>query len=305
MDPLSGMWCQVRLDREVKLSDKQACIDWCQRVGIIPRTVECRRHRKPYSLVVHSNSVLGYVWHCSKCKTRRSIGNGTPFEEGHIEIERALMIGMCFAEDRSYEETVRACSYDGQVTSSTTIASWFGYYRSLTAIWADQYQNPASKIGGPGRIVQIDEALIGRRKYNRGRIVEGTWVLGMIDQDGELRLEICPGNSRTREVLTPLIQQHVEVGTEIHTDEWRAYHDLVNHGYVHKTVCHKREFIAQDGTHTQRIESNWRALRRSFTSGEIRTESIDDHLIEYLWRRWCKRNSLDTFSELVKLIKFE
>ena len=35
-----------------------------------------------------------------------------------------------------------------------------------------------SMIGGPGRTVEIDEAKFGKKKYNRGRIVEGQWVLG-------------------------------------------------------------------------------------------------------------------------------
>jgi hypothetical protein len=37
------------------------------------------------------------------------------------------------------------------------------------------------KIGGPNHIVQEDVCKIGRRKYHRGRVVEGNWILGMID----------------------------------------------------------------------------------------------------------------------------
>lgn len=34
------------------------------------------------------------------------------------------------------------------------------------------------RIGEPQAVVQIDEAKFGRRKYNRGRVIEGQWVLG-------------------------------------------------------------------------------------------------------------------------------
>ena len=37
------------------------------------------------------------------------------------------------------------------------------------------------KIGGPGRIVEVDEAKFGKRKYQRGRIVQGSWVLGGVE----------------------------------------------------------------------------------------------------------------------------
>lgn len=35
-------------------------------------------------------------------------------------------------------------------------------------------------IGGPNEIIEIDECKIGRCKYHRGRITEGSWILGMI-----------------------------------------------------------------------------------------------------------------------------
>lgn len=45
------------------------------------------------------------------------------------------------------------------------------------------------KIGGPGKVVQIDESKFGRRKYNRGRHIEGHWVIGMLeDGSDDLRL---------------------------------------------------------------------------------------------------------------------
>ena len=34
-----------------------------------------------------------------------------------------------------------------------------------------------TKIGGLGTVVEIDESKFGKRKYNRGRMVEGTWVV--------------------------------------------------------------------------------------------------------------------------------
>ena len=48
-------------------------------------------------------------------------------------------------------------------------------------------------IGGPGRVIEVDEMKIGRRKYKRGRVVEGSWILGLIDvESNEIRFDICP-----------------------------------------------------------------------------------------------------------------
>ena len=39
-------------------------------------------------------------------------------------------------------------------------------------------------IGGPGVEIEIDidESKFGRRKYNRGRVVDGHWVLGGMER---------------------------------------------------------------------------------------------------------------------------
>ena len=38
------------------------------------------------------------------------------------------------------------------------------------------------QIGGPGKVVEIDESKFGRRKYNRGRYQEGHWVFGGVER---------------------------------------------------------------------------------------------------------------------------
>lgn len=213
MNQLSGTWSQVRLDREVHLSDK---LEWGQQVGIIPRARQCRRDRVEYTLEQKSNYVLGYGWRCPKCHKRERIGIGTVFEDSHMDIGRVLMMAWSFANDSTYHETAIACSYDEETPHTKAIAHWFERFRGLTSDWAVDYQNSSFKIGGPGKIVQMDEAWM----------VTGQWVLGMIDQDGDLRLEICSANKRPQQALVPLIQKHVKLGSEIHTDEWRAYQVL-------------------------------------------------------------------------------
>ena len=125
----------------------------------------------------------------------------------------------------------------------------------------------AEKIGGPDQIVKIDEALIGRRKYNKGRFVGKTWVLGMISADGQARFEVV--RNRKAATLEAAIVRNVARGSIVHTDEWRAYSRLKARGYTHATVNHTERFVSPDGVHTQRIESQWRQIRRRFSRGGI------------------------------------
>jgi len=66
---------------------------------------------------------------------------------------------------------------------------------------------------------------------------------------------------RDRATLLPIIQREVEIGSTIHSDEWRAYSNLSDHGYVHKTVNHQLHFIDTETANTQSIESTRRRVK--------------------------------------------
>ena len=66
----------------------------------------------------------------------------------------------------------------------------------------------AARIGGPSANVEVDEAKFGKRKYNRGQLVDGTLVIGGIQRNTDLCfLTCCPDNRRDEATLLPIIQQ--------------------------------------------------------------------------------------------------
>ena len=77
-----------------------------------------------------------------------------------------------------------------------------------------------------------------------GRVIKGQWVLGGIcSENGDLFL--TPVDKRDAATLVPIITDNVEVGTTIVTDEWKAYKKLGNHGYIHQTVNHSKNFVSK------------------------------------------------------------
>ena len=77
--------------------------------------------------------------------------------------------------------------------------------------------------------MEIDETKIGRRKYNRGRLVDGKWLIGLIERSiGDLKgrfiLAVC--QDRTEESLVDIIRTHVAPGSTVHTDGWPGYLNL-------------------------------------------------------------------------------
>ena len=78
-------------------------------------------------------------------------------------------------------------------------------------------------IGGPGVIVEVDEAKFGKRKDNRGHYVEGVWIFGGVERTEERKVFAVKVDDRSRATLTGIIQQHVLQGSIIYSDMWRGY----------------------------------------------------------------------------------
>jgi len=192
---------------------------------------------------------------------------------------------------------------DGEL-SNHTIAHWYEICREATINWMEGKMND-EKMGGAGSVVEIDEAMIGRRKYNRGRLIQETWVLGIIDvHTNDLRIEVCPGNQRDAATLLAIISRNVEAGTTVITDCWKSYNGLDAQVFQHLTVNHSCHFVESDSwANTQKIESSWRALKHRICQGGVPKETLGNHLCEYLWQRDVKRRGADLFVEMIQLLK--
>ncbi|GFU87582.1 DDE_Tnp_IS1595 domain-containing protein [Trichonephila clavipes] len=58
--------------------------------------------------------------------------------------------------------------------SSHTMADWRQFVNEVILEYVEEN---SQQIGGKDCIVEIDESKFGKRKYNRGHLVEGQWVL--------------------------------------------------------------------------------------------------------------------------------
>lgn len=79
------------------------------------------------------------------------------------------------------------------------------------------------KIGGPGIQVQLDESKFGKRKYNRGRRIEGVWVFGGVEKTPQRKFFAVCVDRRDSETLNELILRYVLPGSIVITDGWKGY----------------------------------------------------------------------------------
>ena len=63
--------------------------------------------------------------------------------------------------------------------SEKTVIDWYNFCRDTCT---EYMRRNLTVIGGPGKVVDFDEAKFGNRKYNRCHYRDGHWVIGGIEQ---------------------------------------------------------------------------------------------------------------------------
>ena len=194
-------------------------------------------------------------------------------------------------------------------------------YRLCRQVCAAVVEAQPKLLGTPEWLIQIDESYFaGRRKYNRGRLERGDlslnepteenerprWVFGIYQSPKKVRYWAV--ERRDADTLVPLITNTCEVGSVIHSDQWRAYNSLGKLGYDHHTVNHKTHFLdPESGAHTQGIERSWQDAKLKIVKKARGTPYIQEHLDEASWRQ-LHRDSDDIFVDFLKdvhMLKFE
>jgi len=121
------------------------------------------------------------------------------------------------------------------------------------------YERPA-KLGGPGKLVEVDEVLL-RHALDRGKNRhQATIVMGVACQGKVLTGIIA---NRKRQSLHANILKYVEAGSTIVTDDWCAYKGLDRLGFDHISVNHSQGYFNQNGYSTCEIDSYWASVRRA------------------------------------------
>lgn len=67
-----------RLVRECCVDQPEACLQWCQTVGLLPETPACSKCRRDMILSTkRDGTAAGMRWRCHKCSKEVSLAGGT------------------------------------------------------------------------------------------------------------------------------------------------------------------------------------------------------------------------------------
>ena len=195
------------------------------------------------------------------CRTKVSIFKNTIFESKKLSLKQIFYIMNEWRKDVLAEITALDLNID-----TRSVQRWNNKFTKIF-LWKIKNEMP-HYIGGPDKIVEFDETLVVKRKFNRGRILQGQkWIVVGAERGNRENYFVEFVRHRNRATLLPVIMEHVLPGTTIMTDDWGAYRRLVRYtslmNYSHFTVVHSRNFIDPiTGAHTQTVEAVNSVLKR-------------------------------------------
>lgn len=184
--------------------DEQAAIDFLVSEGIftIPTCDRC-------GLAMIPDDVRGTRrYHCRKhTGERKSITGDTFFRHSHVPIHSLLILLYCFILGMNHTSILQFTGL-----SRETVTQKLREARQLLATVVE-FSTEEYRIGGPGRVIQIDESKFGkikRTKGKRGHPIEGGWVFGgceLSTDEWEMNdyFAVCVAD-RTSETLLPIIR---------------------------------------------------------------------------------------------------
>ena len=110
-------------------------------------------------------------------------------------------------------------SLDDETTSSETVIDWYNY---CPEVCADRImRHHAGPIGGPGLTVEIVQSKIRKRKYHRGRFMEGQWAFGGNCRETKACF-LVPVERRDTDTLLPIIRAQILPGTRMMSNLWKS-----------------------------------------------------------------------------------
>ena len=259
----------------------------------------------PYCGRHHCKTSRNGRFHCTGCNKNFSCLVGTIFENTKLPLLK-WFLAMYLISSHKKGISSYQLSRDIHVTQST---AWY-MLQKIRSLYA---QSDAEAFEGT---VECDEVYIGgkekwrhksmRTPHTQGRSTKTkTPVFGMMERStfenekGEEEnityVHAFVVGKTDKDTLQPVIQQFVEEGSRVITDELNAYSGLAELGYTHAVVKHGAEEYANGDIFTNSIEGFWSHFRRMIVGcyHDVSDEHLQSYIDEAVYR-WNTRKASES-----------
>lgn len=289
------LWCQ----------NESVLVDKLMEFGLLPKhgSMFCpKKHPKAMELYESQGE---FKWRCNnetvdRTRKRRLCRYAVTLNKGTFFARTKLSYGCITKFIYFWLDSLQLSliSDYSAINAQHTAVDWASFCREVCY---DDLVTNKKPIGGVGRTVELDESKFGKRKYHRGKRVEGQWVFGGFERETGCSFMV-PVERRDVETLIPLIEEWVLPGTTIITDCWKTYDCMNKDMYTHLKVNHSINFKdPETGAHTNSIEGSWAHAKRSIPGSGRRKHFMPGYLAKYMFLRRCKAQGLDHFVEFCRI----
>lgn len=246
---------------------------------------------------------------CAPCGYHFSVTSGTIFHDSHLPLRKWFIAIYLICESKKGVSALQLKRTLGVAYKT----AWYLCHRIREAVKDVDHEFLLSGI------VECDESYIGgnpknmhkARKEKLGRVPgtqrynHKTTVLGALQRNGDVRLEVCNVKQPTREELHAFIKAKLAEDTSIIvTDENNQYEGIADHNTRHETVSHTQKEWVRGIVHTNGLEGVWSLFKRSIVGSyhQISVKHLDRYLDEFEFRFNNRENSFLFRDTLLRLL---
>lgn len=243
------------------LNDPELTYQFLRKINHIKDCKLCQKCGYKMKIERDSSQYLNRRYRCYRCNASSSLLTGTIYARTKLTPKEFILVIYMFSCYYGRKKT----AFETGVSESTVTNIFTTMRNACEKFLMDGDIEP---VGGPGHVLEIDETLVSRRKYNKGRVVKENWLFGGIDRvTNEIFAFLV--DDRRANTLLEVIEECILPGTTIISDEWASYKRLhtdkkFSNKCQHRTINHSMHFVdpSDKSINTQKIERLWRSIKR-------------------------------------------
>lgn len=245
------------------------------------------------SFIRDVNRIDGFRWSCNICHKTVSLRHNTHFYDSKLDFKILFKLFYRYIKGEEFVDI----AYELNVTRKTA-SVWSDFIREALCFYVTSNSCLFGGLNedGSSKIVEVDESLFFRRKYNRGRMLNNQWYVGGIER-GTRNVFIVPVERRNTETIVRVLSENILPGTLVITDQWRAYSSAfrILNNLNYETINHSINFVdpLRSDIHTQNVEGLWSRSKYFMRKRRgISREKQSEYLIQFIFEYTTPKRKL-------------